>query len=408
MASKTTNRRETDIWLVGGRKSHLIGSRLPSKREVLQVYFHLHLSEGKTVRESSSALSDMILDYWNRARIPCKFKKHLILTLEKLVNNWQKLKKNKENKKKRSKTLEDQETIFAASLDALFDIAHPKALELIQVQEDRDFLLAQRETGRRGMMQGVDMNLARKEKRMQERQEAVSNRRDREVERKAAINSATCIVDSSDSDPESTPSDEPAGESDHGATSDVKRARTSVVSPSLAAALDRAKVSDRSATYVLAEAARSLGHEIDSFNINRSSVRRDRMKFRKHMANAIKAEFAPDVPLTIHWDGKLMSDISGKEKVDRLPVLVTGLNIDKLLGVPKLLGGTGENMAASIFSQIEEWDLNENICGECFDTTSSNTGNRNGACVLLEQNLVKVCYILLADITFMRYYWKQR
>ena len=54
------------------------------------------------------------------------------------------------------------------------------------------------------------------------------------------------------------------------------------------------------------------------------------------------------MPLTVHWDGKLLEDITGKETVDRLPVLISGLGVDQLLGVPKLLAGTGEAMASAV------------------------------------------------------------
>jgi len=49
------------------------------------------------------------------------------------------------------------------------------------------------------------------------------------------------------------------------------------------------------------------------------------MKCRQRIAENLKAEFKPTVPLTIHWDGKLLEDISSKEIVDQLPILVSGL-----------------------------------------------------------------------------------
>jgi len=45
----------------------------------------------------------------------------------------------------------------------LFDIAHAEALELIVIEENRQFLLAQREAGRQGKMGSVDSSLARRE-----------------------------------------------------------------------------------------------------------------------------------------------------------------------------------------------------------------------------------------------------
>ena len=46
----------------------------------------------------------------------------------------------------------------------------------------------------------------------------------------------------------------------------------------------------------------------------------------------------------VHWDGKLLSDMSGKKTlVDRLPVLLSSIadGTTKLLGVPALDSRTG-------------------------------------------------------------------
>lgn len=58
---------------------------------------------------------------------------------------------------------------FQESLDDLFDIAHQDAMSIIRIEEDRLFLLAQREKGRRGRMGGVDKVLALKEERAMKR-----------------------------------------------------------------------------------------------------------------------------------------------------------------------------------------------------------------------------------------------
>ena len=108
----------------------------------------------------------------------------------------------------------------------------------------------------------------------------------------------------------------------------------------LAVTLDMAKVSDRNAALVLTPALQSLGHDPAEFNINRSSIRRQRIKCRQKIAANLKAEFRTGVPLTIHRDGKLLEDICSEEIVNRLPVLVSGVGVDQLLAVPKLLSGT--------------------------------------------------------------------
>jgi len=89
--------------------------------------------------------------------------------------------------------------------------------------------------------------------------------------------------------------------------------------------------------------------------------------------------------LVVHWDGNLLKDLTEKQHVDRLPILVTGLGVHKLLGVPKLVGGTGENTAAAVYGALDDWGVTHRVQGMCFDTTSSNKGHRTGACILLEQ-----------------------
>ncbi|GBN50130.1 hypothetical protein AVEN_207145-1 [Araneus ventricosus] len=51
--------------------------------------------------------------------------------------------------------------------------------------------------------------------------------------------------------------------------------RMKVMTPYLAAALHRSKVSDRKAVFVVSEMARSLGYEVDEITLSRSSIRRE-------------------------------------------------------------------------------------------------------------------------------------
>jgi hypothetical protein len=78
-------------------------------------------------------------------------------------------------------------------------------------------------------------------------------------------------------------------------------------------------------------------------------------------------------------------------KKDRLPILVTGFEIEQLLAVAVLESGTGEQMAAASFDSTESWGVTQNIVALSFDTTSSNTGRLNGACVLLNIKLAANC-----------------
>ncbi len=148
-------------------------------------------------------------------------------------------------------------------------------------------------------------------------------------------------------------------------------------------------MSDRKATFVIAETAKSFGKNIDDLAISCDTIRRHRVAHRAKRAASLKSEFQGGVSLVIHWDGKLIPDLTGKEKVDRLPVVVSGSNISQLLVVAKLPSGTGESQATAVYDAIEDWGIASSIRAMCFDTTFSNTGRTAGACILLEQKLGK-------------------
>ena len=64
----------------------------------------------------------------------------------------------------------------------MFDIAHAEAISMIKIQEDKDFLLAQREPGRRGKIGAVDTGLVRREADTKRRQDDKVQRKVREQE----------------------------------------------------------------------------------------------------------------------------------------------------------------------------------------------------------------------------------
>lgn len=162
-----------------------------------------------------------------------------------------------------------------------------------------------------------------------------------------------------------------------------------VITPNVSAALDRSKTSLRNAVHIISATAKSLNVNLNGIVINRESVRIARKKARSEIATQIKESFTPNCPLTIHWDGKLMDDLNSVAKIERLAVFVTGENISKQLGIPKIPNGTGESQSEAVYNLISEWNIKENIKFICFDTTASNTGVHKGACKLLEKKLKK-------------------
>lgn len=298
----------------------------------------------------------------------------------------------KKHRKRETPLHQEQEAKFTENLENLFDVAHAEALSMIKNPEDRQFLLALREKGRRGVMGPVDQVLTAREKRVWEATQKEEKRRIKsEAYAAEMLSPAKIDFKSSSCSSSSNEENTDGGKGTVGGSPKkkrVRRATKNIITPGLSAALDRTGMSSRQATYVIAETAKSLGHDVADINVNRMSVHRRRKQHRAQFAQELKAKFAVSTPLVVHWDGKLMEELTGKQYVDRLPVIVTGEGgLSQLLGVPKIASGTGEAQASAVKCMLEEWDLCGGVGALCFDTTAANTGYKAGACVLLEQKL---------------------
>lgn len=95
---------------------------------------------------------------------------------------------------------------------------------------------------------------------------------------------------------------------------------------------------------------------------------------RRERAETIQQQFGSFElqAVVVHWDGKLLPAVTGKETVDRLAVVISSEDTKQMLGVPTLKAGTGREQADAVFQTLVEWDLTEMVKAICFDTTSSN------------------------------------
>ncbi|XP_076298843.1 uncharacterized protein LOC143217957 [Lasioglossum baleicum] len=165
-----------------------------------------------------------------------------------------------------------------------------------------------------------------------------------------------------------------------------RRGQKAFITDKLVATLDKCKVSDRDAVRIITATAQALNHDVDDLIINRTSIRHQRTNIRKKLAEKYRVAFKNCElgAVTLHWDGKLLPALESKEKIDRLPILITCSGIEQLLGIPALLSGSGKDQASAVHNLVEEWDLGEKVQALCCDTTSSNMGRFQGTCVLLE------------------------
>jgi len=105
----------------------------------------------------------------------------------------------------------------------------------------------------------VDAKLSKQEQRRQNREKREMNHRMVEANRSMTEASTVQLTDSEESSSEDD-DDELLMPSGLSAKKVCRTRPASIITPQVAAALDRTKTSDRNATYVLAAAAQSLGH----------------------------------------------------------------------------------------------------------------------------------------------------
>ena len=123
--------------------------------------------------------------------------------------------------------------------------------------------------------------------------------------------------------------------------------------------------------------------------LSHSTIHHKRSQHRSEITSSINADFSfvDKQQLVVHCDGKITADTTNKEgwksKVDRLSVVVTGRELEKILGIVKLPSGTGTALASATPQLLELWSMTSNVVAMCFDTTSANTGTVKGACSLL-------------------------
>ena len=83
-----------------------------------------------------------------------------------------------------------------------------------------------------------------------------------------------------------------------------------------------------------------------------------------------------------------------QSKSDRLPVIVLYGGTEKLLAVSNLTSGSEKSMALAVKEALNDWKLEDKVVSMSFDTTRSNTAQKNGTCHLFEVQLGKELLLL--------------
>ena len=99
-----------------------------------------------------------------------------------------------------------------------------------------------------------------------------------------------------------------------------------------------------------------------------------------------------------HFDSKLLPDNDGRteELVDRMQIVVSGLNTEKLLAIPKLPVSTSELMGNAVVQTLQGWKgVPDWLAGLCVHTTSANTGINTDAITVIQRAFDKRLLLLV-------------
>lgn len=399
---KSTRAREKD-WLLGyGTEQSLsIGVRLPLNRLVLERLLYLRKKPNNTSvsnRDLCRLIMNEICEIWKRAGLPMKPEKKILDQLVSLHVQWDKMKKipvagrtNGQN----AKIINS----FSELLNQLCDISPSDAEEQLRNsrnmfwKEDWEFLLGQRQFPQLGSMKGVDRNSLDLLKRVAEREAkcaATASRRKEKDTAKVYCDERDCVENFSTTE-EDEVEDEfiaPRHNKQRRPESIMVQIPTKNLLMITGDVADRTQLSIRSQLAITAKIVNVGGGNVEDFTLSTSSAWRQRNEQRVKVANKIKQNWEKPDFAVVHWDSKLIKDLSGRTQ-ERVAVLVSGSpnNPPKLLGISSIENATGTAQHDAVIELLDEWNVTKQIVALVFDTTASNTGKYKGCAAVIEKTL---------------------
>ena len=142
--------------------------------------------------------------------------------------------------------------------------------------------------------------------------------------------------------------------------------------------------------HIVVSVLKAVGIDIKDMTLSAmSSIYRAHKKIRKSIAQNIQETFVPNTPLIAHFDSnKILPDTYGN-LVGMMPIIISGLNVEKLLAIPKLSVSTGELLRNSIVEVLKEWKVVPDWLAGLY------TGIHTSAITIIQQAYDK-CLLFLA------------
>lgn len=113
------------IDLIGNTSHQIVGAKLPSIRQVLQVMFFNMRFVHLKAREAAKLAIDSAKIFWQQARLPIRTDQRIIDQLLRIYEDWKAI--QKKPAEKRSTAQKKSADTLVESLDDLFDMATSNA-----------------------------------------------------------------------------------------------------------------------------------------------------------------------------------------------------------------------------------------------------------------------------------------
>lgn len=378
------NGENISIWLIGEVTPHL-PQGIPTVREVLRVYFNYRLVLKSAKKESVHSVVKDLISHSKRLELNNIANQDIVRKINVVIDKYDSYKRSMHRD---TKTQRQNEQKFVILLDQLFEIA-PKT-NYHHTKNDKT-----KRPSEPLQLQDATLGTAANNQK--------SNGRD--GSQITSLLPANDLRDESDDEQISATDSDPDFEvslTDYQKSKLCKSTKKEpgvihkiLNNPDVSSALDRTGITSPKFTMLCAAIAGAIGEDISECILSTSTCYRRREEHREQIVTIVKDEFQSSSPthLVIHWDGKKLRDTTNddltlrNQKVDRLAIVVSGVDVQKIITIAKMNNETGLVISDTVFQHISEWNLLKQLIGICTDTTASNTGIHIGSVILFQQLL---------------------
>ena len=250
---------------------------------------------------------------------------------------------------------------------------------ILSWQEDLNHLHNQLSKEQPGTCEGYDVRQQNRDVRILKKKEAETQKRRKEDEWKEQRKKIHLEEEEGEEEKEND---------DNFVVAEQRRVKKVNIMSHISSTADRLNLSMRSRAMCVSSVTNALGVDLSATNISVMSAWRHGKKAREKVAQGLKEKFDPSRSYILHWDGKSVH-LSRGAKGHFVAIYLTtadGSAEYHLLDIPNVQSSKAKDELEAIKAAFLDWRVRkESIIGIVFDTTSSNTGEWSGVCVLLRE-----------------------